>query len=180
MTGLNNLYQLVSEAHLRFFHRHPRIPKSLLARYREGLLLGTACESGELFSALLAGAGEEELAEIVGFYDFLEIQPLGNNDFLLRGGRLTREELMELNREICRLGEKYGKPVVATGDVHFPSHDEVFRRSHGRSGLCGCRPPAPLYSAPPGRCWRSSPTCHRRPLTRWWLKPAAPGAEIED
>jgi DNA polymerase-3 subunit alpha (Gram-positive type) len=129
MTGLNNLYQLVSEAHLRFFHRHPRIPKSLLARYREGLLLGTACESGELFSALLAGAGEEELAEIVGFYDFLEIQPLGNNDFLLREGRLTREELMEINREICRLGEKYGKPVVATGDVHFlRPHDEVFRR----------------------------------------------------
>jgi DNA polymerase-3 subunit alpha (Gram-positive type) len=129
MTGLNNLYRLVSESHLRFFHRHPRIPKSLLTRYREGLLLGTACESGELFSALLAGAGEERIREIAGFYDFLEIQPLGNNDFLLRGGRLTREELMELNREICRLGEKYGKPVVATGDVHFlRPHDEVFRR----------------------------------------------------
>lgn len=129
LTGLNNLYRLVSESHIHFFHRHPRIPKSLLSRYREGLLLGTACESGELFSALLAGAGEERIAEIVGFYDFLEIQPLGNNEFLLREGRLTREELMELNREICRLGEKYGKPVVATGDVHFlRPHDEVFRR----------------------------------------------------
>lgn len=129
MTGLNNLYRLVSESHLRFFHRHPRIPKTLLTQYREGLLLGTACESGELFSALLEGAEEELIAEIVGFYDFLEIQPLGNNDFLLREGKLTREELMELNRRICRLGAEHGKPVVATGDVHFlRPHDEVFRR----------------------------------------------------
>ena len=129
MTGLSNLYRLVSESHLRFFRRHPRIPKSLLAGHREGLLLGTACESGELFSTLLKGGEGERIKEIVKFYDFLEIQPLGNNDFLLREGKLTREELMEINRHICRLGEEYNKPVVATGDVHFlRPDDEVFRR----------------------------------------------------
>ncbi len=128
-TGLANLYKLVSESHLKYYHRHPRIPRSLLAEYREGLLLGTACEAGELFSALLNGAEEQQVERIAAFYDFLEIQPLTNNEFLVREGRLTKEELIELNRQICRLGEKLGKPVVATGDVHFlRPEDEVFRR----------------------------------------------------
>ena len=128
-TGLKNLYKLVSESHLKYFHRHPRIPRSLLAEYREGLLLGTACEAGELFSALLNGVEEQQVERIAAFYDFLEIQPLTNNEFLVREDRLTKEELIELNRQICRLGEKLGKPVVATGDVHFlRPEDEIFRR----------------------------------------------------
>ncbi len=147
-TGLKNLYRLVSDSHLHFFHRHPRIPRSLLARHREGLFLGTACESGELFSALLAGEKDgERLARIVNFYDFLEIQPLGNNDFLVREGKLTREELMELNRFICRLGEAYNKPVVATGDVHFlRPGDEIFRRVlMAGQGYSDADRQAPLY-----------------------------------
>ena len=128
-TGLENLYKLVSESHLKYFHRYPRIPRSLLTEYREGLLLGTACEAGELFTALLNGVEEQQVERIAAFYDFFEIQPLTNNEFLVREGRLTKEELIELNRQLCRLGEKLGKPVVATGDVHFlRPEDEVFRR----------------------------------------------------
>jgi DNA polymerase-3 subunit alpha (Gram-positive type) len=128
-TGLKNLYRLVSISHLEHFHRHPRIPRSLLATYREGLLLGSACEAGEVFSALLNGVEARKVREIASFYDFLEIQPLANNDFLLREGRLTREQLMDQNRAICRLGEELGKPVVATGDVHFlRPEDAIYRR----------------------------------------------------
>src|SRR5690606_37682315 len=110
--------------------------------------LGTACESGEVFSALLAGEKDgERLARIVNFYDFLEIQPLGNNDFLVREGKLTREELMELNRFICRLGEASNKPVVATGDVHFlRPGDEIFRRVlMAGQGYSDADRQAPLY-----------------------------------
>jgi len=127
--GVRNLYRLVSEAHLQYFYRHPRIPRSLLEKYRDGLLLGTACEQGELFRRMLAGASEAELEQIARNYDYLEIMPRENNRFLIREGRLKdEEELLDLNRRIYDLGKRLNIPVVATGDVHFlEPGDEVFR-----------------------------------------------------
>ncbi len=146
-TGLKNLYKLVSESHLQYFYRHPRIPRSELERYREGLILGTACEIGELYRAVAAGLPEDKLLQIASFYDFLEIQPLGNNEFMVREGRATVEDLKNYNRTICRLAEQLGKPVVATGDVHFlRPRDEVFRRilMYGQ-GFADAEKQAPLY-----------------------------------
>lgn len=132
-TGRVNLYRLISESHLNYFQRRPRIPRSLLARYREGLILGSACEAGELYRALLGEASEEELRKIVHFYDYLEVQPLGNNAYLTRKGRngrvYSQDELKDFVRRIIELGEQYAKPVVATGDVHFlDPEDEIYRR----------------------------------------------------
>ncbi|MDE6916695.1 MAG: PolC-type DNA polymerase III, partial [Lachnospiraceae bacterium] len=132
-TGRTNLYRLISESHLTYFYKRPLIPKSLILKYREGLILGSACEAGELFRALLDGQGEEQIARIVEFYDYLEIQPIGNNRFMIESEKLkdinSEEDLIALNKRVVKLGEQFRKPVVATCDVHFlDPEDEVYRR----------------------------------------------------
>ena len=131
-TGRVNLYKLVSWSHLKYYNRRPRIPKSVLAQHREGLLIGSACEAGELYQAVVRGESEQELSRIAKFYDYLEVQPLGNNMFMTRedaSDPCTVEDLRNYNRRIIALGEQYQKPVVATCDVHFLNpEDEIYRR----------------------------------------------------
>ena len=128
--GLKNLYKLVSMSYLDYYRRFPRIPKTVLEKHREGLIIGSACEAGELFRAILENRPESEIEEIVNFYDYLEIQPICNNRFLIAEGTVADDEgLRNLNRRIVELGEKYGKPVCATCDAHFLNEeDELYRK----------------------------------------------------
>jgi len=156
--GRINLYTLVSKAHLEYFstsrHKVPLIPKSEILKHREGLIIGSACEAGELYQALVEERGEDTIAGIVNFYDYLEIQPRGNNEFMLRDIKSekyerfnTEEDILELNRQIVKLGEEYNKPVVATCDVHFLNpEDEVYRRIIMKGqGFEDADKQAPLY-----------------------------------
>ena len=149
--GRVNLYRLVSKSHLDYYNRRPRIPKSVYLKYSEGLMIGSACEAGELFQAILRDEPESEIARLVDFYDYLEIQPIGNNMFMLRDEKqediTSEEDLRNLNRRIVKLGEQFQKPVVATCDVHFiDPEDEIYRRiiMTGK-GFSDADDQAPLY-----------------------------------
>ena len=148
--GRINLYRLVSCSHLKYYNRRPLIPKSEFVRHREGLLLGSACEAGELYQAVLNHRSDQEIARLVNFYDYLEIQPIGNNAFMLRSDKTdveTIEDLQEINRKIVKLGEEFNKMVVATCDVHFLNpEDEVYRRIiMAGKGFTDADEQAPLY-----------------------------------
>ncbi|MBR5596674.1 MAG: PolC-type DNA polymerase III [Lachnospiraceae bacterium] len=150
-TGRVNLYTLVSESHLTFYNKRPKIPKSLFLKHREGIILGSACEAGELYNALLNEKSEAEIARLVNFYDYLEIQPTGNNEFMIYSDKIknvnSKEDIQAINKRIVDLGEEFNKPVVATCDVHFlDPEDEVYRRIiMAGKGFKDADDQAPLY-----------------------------------
>jgi len=146
--GMQNLNHLISDSNVKYFYRHPNMPRHLINEYREGLILGSACEAGELFKAIVDNRPEPEIEEIAKWYDYLEIQPIGNNQFMIRNGTARDEEqLRDFNRRIVRLGEKLGIPVVATGDVHFLNPEDAIYRTIIQAGLGfdDCDEQAPLY-----------------------------------
>lgn len=130
--GLKNLYELVSISHLRFFYKSPRIPKELLPKYREGLIFGSACEAGELVRGIVEGKSDDELESIANFYDYLEIQPIANNEFLIRSSEFpninTQEDLININKKVASLAQKLNKPLIATCDAHFMNPEDKFYR----------------------------------------------------
>ena len=150
-TGRVNLYNLVSQSHLTFYNKRPKIPKSEFLKHREGIILGSACEAGELYSALLNEKSETEIARLVNFYDYLEIQPTGNNEFMIYSDKVKNvnsiEDIQAINKRIVDLGEEFNKPVVATCDVHFlDPEDEVYRRIiMAGKGFKDADDQAPLY-----------------------------------
>lgn len=149
--GRTNLYHLISESHLNYFNKRPKIPKSLYLKYKEGLILGSACEAGELYRAILEGKSDAHIAKLAAFYDYYEIQPLGNNKFMIASERIENvrcvEDLIEINKKIVALGEQFHKPVVATCDMHFlDPEDEVYRRIiMAGKGFKDSDDQAPLY-----------------------------------
>ena len=146
--GMENLNHLVSEGHVNYYYRHPNMPRHLITRYREGLLVGSACEAGEVFRAVVAGKPDEELDRIAAFYDYLEIMPIANNHFMLKTGEAKDEEqLRSFNRRVVALGERLGKPVVATGDAHFKDPQDAVYRAILQAGLGyeDCDEQPPLY-----------------------------------
>ncbi|MDD5939466.1 MAG: PolC-type DNA polymerase III [Lachnospiraceae bacterium] len=149
-TGRVNLYKMISASHLTYYYQKPKIPKSMLSRMREGILVGSACVAGELYQALLDERSDERIAEIVSFYDYLEIQPRENNSFLIASEHYenitSMEDILNINRKIVKLGEEFHKPVVATGDVHFLDPDDQIYRTIIQNALgMGAEEPAPLY-----------------------------------
>ena len=166
--GLKNLYKMVSESHLKYFYKRPLIPKALLQEHREGIIVGSACEQGEVWQHLLHKG--RPLEEVAQFYDYIEIQPCANNEFMIGDGTVKdMEELQRLTRLLYDTGKKLGKPVVATGDSHFiDPQDDIYRKIlHAGMGY-GVERQAPLYFKTTDELKETFPISGRRSRRSWW------------